>query len=91
MRGGKMAVSVDNMIVGATFTLLGIVIGMIALVVTAAFAPRLVNMLTPRINEEKEMLRGNVAVARYFGGIVQSIILGIAIIIGASIIAGILG
>ena len=86
-----MAVSIDNMIVGAVFTLLGIVIGMIALVITAAFAPRLVNMLTPNIDEEKEILRGNVAVARYFGGVVQSIILGIAIIIAASIIAGILG
>ncbi len=86
-----MPVNPDNVIVGVVFTLVGAFVGVALLVLSAAFVPRLVNMLTPNIDEEKELLKGNVAVARYFGGIVQSVIIGISIIIAASIIAGIIG
>jgi uncharacterized membrane protein YjfL (UPF0719 family) len=78
-------------VIGIVFTLVGVVVGTICLVLAAVLTPKLVNMLTPNINEEKEILKGNVAVARYFGGIVQAVILGISIIIAASIIAGIIG
>jgi uncharacterized membrane protein len=86
-----MPINPDNVVVGVAFTLVGVVVGMVCLVLTAVFAPKLVNMLTPNIDEEKEMLKGNVAVARYFGGIVQAIIIGIALIIAASIMAGMAG
>ena len=86
-----MPINFDNVVVGIAFTAVGIVIGIIALVLTAVFVPHIVNMLTPNIDEEKEILKGNMAVARYFGGIVQAIIIGMAIIIAASILAGIIG
>ncbi len=86
-----MPISFDNVVVGIAFTAVGIVIGVISLVLTAVLVPHLMNMLTPNIDEEKEILKGNVAVARYFGGIMQAVIIGMAIIIAASILAGILG
>jgi uncharacterized membrane protein YjfL (UPF0719 family) len=86
-----MPINPDNVIIGVSFTLISVVVGMACLVITAILAPRLVDMLTPKIDEEKEILKGNVAVARYFGGIVNSIILGIALIIAASIVAGMSG
>ncbi len=86
-----MPVSVDNIIVGVVFTVVGIVVGFVALTLTAVLVPRLVDLLTPNIDEEKEILKGNMAVARYFGGIVNAIIIGMAIIIAASILAGIIG
>lgn len=43
-------------------------IGGIALVVAvSALLPKLLNRITPHIDEEKEIVRGNVAVAQYFG------------------------
>ena len=86
-----MPINFDNVVVGVAFTAVGIVIGIISLVVTAVLVPHLMNMLTPNIDEEKEILKGNVAVARYFGGIMQAVIIGMAIIIAASILAGIIG
>jgi uncharacterized membrane protein len=91
LHGVMMVINVDNVIIGIAFTLVGVCVGLVCMVLAAVFAPKIVNMLTPDINEEKEILKGNVAVARYFGGIVQAIIIGIAIIIAASIIAGMSG
>jgi uncharacterized membrane protein YjfL (UPF0719 family) len=88
--GVKMVVNPDNVIVGVVFSLVGIVIGFVTLTLAAFFVPKLVGLMTPHIDEEKEILKGNVAVARYFGGVVQSIILGLSIIIAAAIVAGIL-
>jgi uncharacterized membrane protein YjfL (UPF0719 family) len=89
--GVMMVINVDNVVVGIVFTLVGVIVGLVCMVLAAVFAPKIVNLLTPAIDEEKEILKGNVAVARYFGGIIQSIIIGIAIIIAASIIAGMSG
>jgi len=46
--------------------------------------------LTPNIDEEKEIARGNRAVARYFGRLTAAAIVGISIVIAAAIIGGIL-
>ena len=81
----------DNVVVGAAFTFLAGAIGMVFMLAGVALVPRIVNLLTPNIDEEKEIIRGNVAVARYFGGIVQSVILGMSIIIAAALIAGLHG
>jgi uncharacterized membrane protein YjfL (UPF0719 family) len=53
--------------------------------------PKIVNRLTPNIEEEKEIVRGNQAVARYFGGIVQAVIIGMSIIIAAAVFVGLHG
>lgn len=81
----------DNVIVATAFTVLGGILGLAFMLLGVFIVPKVVNALTPNINEEKEIARGNVAVARYFGGIVNAIIIGMSIIIAASIIAGIHG
>lgn len=70
------------------YVLIGMAIGLVCLISTAAYVPAIIDRLTPNINEEREIVRGNRAVAEYFGRIIQAIILGIALIISAAIIGG---
>jgi len=46
--------------------------------------------MTPNIDEEKEIARGNVAVAEYFGRVVAASIIGISIVIAAAILGGVI-
>ncbi len=73
--------------VDLAYVIIGVLIGLVLLVLTAAYVPMLIDRLTPNINEEREIVRGNRAVAEYFGRIVQGVIIGISIIIGAAILA----
>jgi len=51
----------------------------IALILVASmFLPRFIERLTPNIDEDKEIARGNVAVANYFGRVVGASIIGIS-------------
>jgi len=86
-----MAVIFDDVLTATTYTFLGGLIGLVFLFIGALFVPKLLNLLTPKIDEEKEIVRGNVAVAQYFGRIVEAMIIGLSIIIAAAIIAGIHG
>lgn len=81
----------DNIAVAIVFTFLAGLLGMIFMFVGVAILPKMLDRLTPNINEEKEMVRGNVAVANYFGRVVQAAIIGMSIIIAAAIMAGISG
>ena len=90
-RGVFMPVNWDNVMVGSVFTVLGGVLGFIFMLVGVFLIPKILNKLTPNIDEEKEIIKGNMAVARYFGGIVQATIVGMSIIIAAAVIAGLHG
>jgi hypothetical protein len=46
--------------------------------------------LTPNIDEGKEIARGNLAVAEYYGRVVGGCIIGMSIVIGAAVLGGIL-
>ena len=72
------------------FTFVGAATGIVLIMLALAFLPRLLDKLTPRIDEEKEILRGNQAVAEYFGRVVSAGIIGISIIIGAAVLGGII-
>lgn len=76
---------------GILFTIVAGIMGIGFLMIAVWFMPRLVNKLTPNIDEEKEIVRGNMAVAHYFGAVVQAILLGLSIIIAAAVIAGLHG
>jgi len=89
--GDFLALVWDNVAVGAVFTVIAGAIGMLFMLLGAYFVPKVVDMMTPNINEEKEMVRGNLAVANYFGRVVQAAIIGMSIIIAAAIIAGFSG
>ncbi len=65
-------------------------VGVVLIMVAALVIPKFLDRLTPAIDEEKEIARGNRAVAEYFGRLGAAAIIGISIIIAAAIIGGIL-
>jgi hypothetical protein len=71
------------------FIILSAVVGIILILASTWIIPKLLDRLTPNIDEDKEIARGNQAVAEYFGRITAACIIGISIIIGAAIIGGI--
>ncbi|MBI4214457.1 DUF350 domain-containing protein [archaeon] len=88
---GDWMTLVDSVVFATLFTVLGVVIGFIAMLIATVGLPALINKLTPDLDEGKEIRRGNIAVAQYFGQVVGASIIGVAIIIGSAIIAGIHG
>lgn len=73
------------------FTVIGAFLGIVFILITALLVPKIIAMMTPRIDEEKELVRGNVAIAEYYGRVVAAVIIAIGIVIAAAIIAGIHG
>jgi hypothetical protein len=71
-----------------TYALIGGLLGTAMILAAASFIPRLLNRLTPNIDEAKEIAEGNEAVAAYFGRVTHAAILGISIVVAASIVAG---
>jgi len=61
-----------------------IVISFFITIIRRAF--NIINEITPDIDEVKEILRGNVAVAEYFSRIVSSTIIGISVILSVVLI-----
>ena len=91
-KGGRlMPITWDNLYLTVTYTVIGAVLGFILLLIGAALIPKVLNRLTPKIDEEREIVRGNMAVAHYFGAIVQAFIIGLSIIIAAAVLAAIAG
>ena len=84
-----MARFVDGVVWGAAFTVLGALLGVLLFLGLVLLLPRIVNRFTPHIDEEQEIIRGNRAVADYFGRIVGASIIGASIIVAAAIVAGI--
>ncbi|HTL74170.1 MAG TPA: DUF350 domain-containing protein [bacterium] len=80
----------QNMGWAVVFSTLGGVIGIVLVMLATCLLPRLVDRLTPKINEEKEIARGNVAVAQYFGRVVGATIIGISIVVAAAVLGGII-
>jgi len=72
------------------FSLVGGVVGIILVLASSLVLPKLVARMTPNIDEEKEIARGNVAVAQYFGRIVAASIVGMSIVVGAAVLGGVI-
>jgi len=72
------------------FSFVGGIIGIVLILIAAMILPRLIDKFTPNIDEDKEIARGNQAVAEYFGRIVSASIIGISIVIAAAILGGII-
>jgi hypothetical protein len=70
------------------FIVLGSLVGTILVFVASAFLPKLLNKMTPHIDEEKEIAKGNVAVAQYFGRVSSAAIIGVSIVIAAAVVGG---
>lgn len=72
------------------FSIVGGIVGMALVLVASTIVPRLMDRMTPNIDEGKEIARGNVAVAQYFGRVVGACIVGISIIVAAAVLGGIM-
>ncbi len=80
----------QDMLWAVAFSLLGGMVGIVLILAAAALLPRLIDRLTPDLDEEKEIARGNVAVAEYFGRVVSAAIIGASIVVAAAVLAGVL-
>lgn len=72
------------------YAMVGGLVGMVLMIIASTILPRLIERLTPGIDEEKEMARGNRAVADYFGRVVSACIIGVSIVMAAAILGGVL-
>jgi hypothetical protein len=72
------------------FSVIGGIIGMGLVVSSSLILPGLIDRVTPNIDEQKEIARGNSAVGEYYGRIVGSAILGVSIVIAAAVLGGIM-
>ena len=79
-----------DMLWAVAFALVGGVVGVALILGASVLLPRLIDRLTPAIDEEKEILRGNVAVAEYFGRVVGAAIVGVSIVVAAAVLGGVL-
>ena len=72
------------------FVALGAVFGVALVFAASLVLPRLIDRLTPNLDEEKEIARGNTAVGEYFGRVCAAAILGISIVVAAAVLGGII-
>ena len=72
------------------FSAVGGIVGIAMVLLASMVLPRIVERLTPDIDEAKELARGNVAVAEYFGRITAASIIGVSIVVAAAVLGGIL-
>lgn len=71
------------------FSFVGGIVGIVLILLAAMVIPRFIDKLTPNIDEDKEIARGNRAVAEYFGRIASASIIGVSIVIAAAILSGV--
>ena len=85
-----MSETIINMLWALIFSMMGGLIGVALFIALAAKLPKLFDKLTPNIDEGKELVRGNQAVAAYYGRVVAAGIIGLSVIIAAAILGGLL-
>jgi uncharacterized membrane protein YjfL (UPF0719 family) len=71
------------------FSVVGGLLGMVLVLMASIVVPRLIDRLTPNIDEQKEIVRGNAAVAEYYGRLVAAAILGVSIVVAAAVLGGV--
>ncbi len=72
------------------FVFVGAILGVVLVLVAGAFVPRLLDKFTPNLDEGREIARGNVAVAQYFGLVCGACILGLSLVVAAAVLGGII-
>jgi hypothetical protein len=72
------------------FAVVGAVVGIALVLISSLILPKLIDRLTPDLDEEKEIARGNTAVAEYFGRVVAAGVLGISLVVAAAVLGGII-
>jgi hypothetical protein len=72
------------------FSVVGGLVGMMLVLLASVIVPRLIDRFTPNIDEQKEIIRGNSAVAEYYGRLVSAAILGVSIVVAAAVLGGVI-
>jgi uncharacterized membrane protein YjfL (UPF0719 family) len=85
-----MIETVSNMGWSVVFSVVGGLVGMVLILAASLVVTRLMCRLTPNMDEEKEIARGNRAVAEYYSRIVSACILGVSLVVAAAVLGGIL-
>jgi len=85
-----MTETIRNIGWSVVFSFIGGLVGMALVLVSSLIVPRLIDRLTPNIDEQKEIVRGNSAVAEYFGRVVGATILGLSVVIAAAVLGGVI-
>jgi hypothetical protein len=68
------------------FALVAGILGSAIVLLLGTFLPKLLNRMTPSIDEEKEIAKGNVAVGTFFGKVVSAAIIGVSVVVASTII-----
>jgi uncharacterized membrane protein YjfL (UPF0719 family) len=85
-----MIETVHNIGWSIVFSVIGGLVGMVLVLVASLIVPRLIDRLTPNIDEQKEIVRGNNAVAEYYGRLVAAAITGVSIVVAAAVLGGVM-
>lgn len=85
-----MIETVRNIGWSIVFSVIGGLVGMLLVLTASVIIPRLIDRFTPNIDEQKEIIRGNGAVAEYYGRLVSAAILGVSIVVAAAVLGGVL-
>ena len=72
------------------FSVVGGLVGMLLVLLASVIVPRLIDRFTPNMDEQKEIIRGNSAVAEYYGRLVSAAILGVSIVVAAAVLGGVI-
>ena len=72
------------------FSVVGGLVGMMLVLLASVIVPRLIDRFTPNMDEQKEIIRGNSAVAEYYGRLVRAAILGVSIVVAAAVLGGVI-
>ncbi len=73
-----------------TFAIVGACVGIFLVMASTMVLPWLMNKITPDVDEAKEIIRGNRAVAEYHGRVCAAAILGVSIVVAAAILGGLI-
>lgn len=85
-----MSATLINIAWALVFAMAGGAAGAFLLIWFSSRIPAVFDKLTPDMDEGKEIIRGNRAVAEYFGRIVSAAILGVSVIIAAAVLGGLI-
>ena len=80
----------ENLGWAGVFAVLGALLGILLVLGATAVVPRMLDRLTPELDEAREIARGNRAVAEYFGRVAAAAILGVSIVVAAAVLGGVL-
>ncbi len=81
---------IQNLGWAIVFSVVGGLVGMILVLFASVIVPRLIDRFTSNMDEQKEIVRGNSAVAEYYGRLVSAAILGVSIVVAAAVLGGVI-